>query len=479
VVTSLNWLWQGGAIALAAAAMLRVLPRSRTQARYGTLWAAYLLVVALPVMPFITAAWSPIPAAAGDIALQPALSAPMEQWTPMGLVIGLWMAWCAAATIRLLIAAAALIDAKRQAVDCRSEIENRLPHWLRVKTSGRQARLVLSTRVRAAAVLGCRMPVIAVAPALVDRLSNEDLDRVVLHEWAHIQRRDDVAQIVQRLVHVVAGWHPAAWWLERQLELEREVACDELAVALTGSPKGYATCLTTLAALRSSPVPGLPAPAVLSSSGLRRRVMRILALQTAMSTPRWRAAALSASAALASLALLFGHVQVVISATGSSVFAHPADSPVGEPIASNASSSDLQPARSTAARSRRSPAPTERINQTGDAATRTNGAGTPMAVEPPALASVPLPMHLEPQPNGAIEGALGTLTPPQIPDNTLIETHIATAPSAPAAADLKTRSPWGAAADAGVAIGRGSENAGRATAGFFSRVARRVAGSVR
>jgi hypothetical protein len=40
------------------------------------------------------------------------------------------------------------------------------------------------------------------------------------------------------------------------------------------------------------------------------------------------------------------------------------------------------------------------------------------------------------------------------------------------------RAPWVAAADAGTAIGQGSKTAGVATAGFFSRFARRVAGSL-
>jgi hypothetical protein len=57
----------------------------------------------------------------------------------------------------------------------------------------------------------------------------------------------------------------------------------------------------------------------------------------------------------------------------------------------------------------------------------------------------------------------------------------ATAPQVPpapsdAAAD-KPRAPWTAAADGGVAIGRKSRDAGVATAGFFTRFARRVAGS--
>jgi hypothetical protein len=41
----------------------------------------------------------------------------------------------------------------------------------------------------------------------------------------------------------------------------------------------------------------------------------------------------------------------------------------------------------------------------------------------------------------------------------------------------RSQSPWNAAAAGGAAIGKKSKDAGVATAGFFSRVARRVAGS--
>ena len=43
----LNWLWQGVVVALAAAALLRVIPQLRTQARYRTVWAACVVVLAL------------------------------------------------------------------------------------------------------------------------------------------------------------------------------------------------------------------------------------------------------------------------------------------------------------------------------------------------------------------------------------------------------------------------------------------------
>ena len=103
---------------------------------------------------------------------------------------------------------------------------------------------------------------IAVAPSLVRTLDPDDLDRVLIHEWAHVQRRDDVVNILQVAVRIVAGWHPALWWIDRRLHLEREIACDEVAVAITGSPKSYAECLLKLSTLRGTPRPMQTAPAV-------------------------------------------------------------------------------------------------------------------------------------------------------------------------------------------------------------------------
>src|SRR4029434_10138006 len=111
-------------------------------------------------------------------------------------------------------------------------------------------------------------PQIAIAPALVGQLNTLDLDRVLVHEWAHVQRRDDIGQLVPRLFWIVVGWHPAAWWFERQLEFEREAACDELAVSVTGSAKGYAGCLALLAALPHASAAPVPALAVASPSKL-------------------------------------------------------------------------------------------------------------------------------------------------------------------------------------------------------------------
>jgi len=114
------------------------------------------------------------------------------------------------------------------------EQELRMHRWTEMRTKGRPVQMVISDRVRSAAVLIGAPPTIALAPALLKHLDDDHLDCVAIHEWAHVQRRDDIGLLVQMLVQVVAGWHPAVWWLDRQLSIEREVACDEIAIGVTG-----------------------------------------------------------------------------------------------------------------------------------------------------------------------------------------------------------------------------------------------------
>src|SRR5262249_54897488 len=155
--------------------------------------------------------------------------------------LALWAAWCAIAVVRVVRAAFALRRARTACLELPEQRRSSLAAWSRNAARGRRARLVVSADVQSAAVLGCVRPVIAIAPVLVDRLEDDELDRVVIHEWAHVQRRDDLANLVQLGVWAIAGWHPAVWWLDRQLRLEREVACDDMVVALTGSAKAYAS----------------------------------------------------------------------------------------------------------------------------------------------------------------------------------------------------------------------------------------------
>jgi len=68
-----------------------------------------------------------------------------------------------------------------------------------------------------------------------------------MHEMEHLRRRDDWTNLLQKLSLVVFPLNPALIWIERQLCVERELACDDRVLKLTGARKAYAACLANLA----------------------------------------------------------------------------------------------------------------------------------------------------------------------------------------------------------------------------------------
>ena len=469
---ALNWLMQGVVVAIAAAAGLRAIPSSRTQARYAFVWVAFLLVAALPALPLVFAAAIDAPAVEpGSVTSAALVTMPVAWWSSSATAISLWSIWLALHAVQFVVGVVRVRNARRQSRECPSEVLTQLPHWSHVSAAGRPTRVVLSDRVRLAAVLGGGAPAIALAPRVIARLSVADLDRVVTHEWAHVQRRDDVAQTVQQLVRIIVGWHPAAWWLERQLELEREVACDELAVRVTGSAKAYASCLATLAALPPAPIRPLPALAV-SSSRLRRRLVRILAGPGAGVRP-WRAVATGCGVGLLAVALMVSNMTVVTSAvavTSASVStavhlvsdaAHVANPDLTRPAPAVAPRKDAR-ARGTG-ESRKTLSAVNAANEVSGGVNNTRAIGEPVME---SIAVLPLPWSDRP-----LDATIATPVAALVPEPAVNEVD-----DGPGAAE-KPATPWSLATGGGVAIGRASRTAGVRTAGLFSRFGKKIARS--
>jgi len=89
--------------------------------------------------------------------------------------------------------------------------------------------------------------VILIPDWVLQELSAEELKVVLLHEFAHLRRWDDWTNLAQKLVRTFFFFHPAVWWIESRLSLEREMACDEAVLAETENPQAYAECLVALA----------------------------------------------------------------------------------------------------------------------------------------------------------------------------------------------------------------------------------------
>lgn len=125
--------------------------------------------------------------------------------------------------------------------------------------------------------IGIWRPTILFPLGLEDQLSEDELDHVALHELGHLRRWDDWTRLAQRLAEAMLFLQPAVHLIGRRLNLEREIACDDRVVAVTGKPKPYASCLTRLAELSGgAPVSALAPGALLGRKHLSRRIEMLL-----------------------------------------------------------------------------------------------------------------------------------------------------------------------------------------------------------
>jgi beta-lactamase regulating signal transducer with metallopeptidase domain len=141
----------------------------------------------------------------------------------------------------------------------------------------RRARLLVSSEIAAPLSLGFLDAAVLIPRGFVDTLSDLEVEHIVLHELAHLQRRDDWTNLVQKLVEAAVPIQPAIYWISRRMGFEREMACDDWVIAAVGTTKRYAASLTKVAELSQCAYEGLLAAGVSSNrSQLFRRVHRIL-----------------------------------------------------------------------------------------------------------------------------------------------------------------------------------------------------------
>src|SRR6185436_5924095 len=111
----------------------------------------------------------------------------------------------------------------------------------------RRFAICTSEQVRVPAALGFLRPTIMLPVWAIRELSPEELQTVVLHEAAHLQRWDDWTNLLQKVIRAVLFFHPAVWWIDSRLSIEREISCDDMVLARSRSPREYAACLISLA----------------------------------------------------------------------------------------------------------------------------------------------------------------------------------------------------------------------------------------
>jgi TonB family protein len=147
----------------------------------------------------------------------------------------------------------------------------RVRAWLLIR---REITLIISPRITVPGVWRWRKPVVLWPEGMADRLSDEELEAVMMHELIHVLRGDNLLSRLQTLLCSLCWFHPLVWLIDRRLLAERELACDEQVIRLGGAPKLYARSLWKVMQFGLGwPVAGVSRAA---GSNLRRRIELML-----------------------------------------------------------------------------------------------------------------------------------------------------------------------------------------------------------
>jgi beta-lactamase regulating signal transducer with metallopeptidase domain len=309
--TLLHFVWQGAALALVLAALLFLLRHRPASLRYLVCCATLLLLTLCPLLTFLTLSPHPslpvvparttpatpdpqqrsggkhhemaIVAQGANIAdaspapghlIPPADRSLIDHLLPWG-VLG-WSFGVLLFCVRLAGSSLAVYRLTHSNTLPTSEaLESRLRVLAGQMGVARPIRLLESTRVVVPTVVGCIRAVILLPVSTVTGLPQPQIEALLAHELAHIRRYDHLVNLWQVMLETLLFYHPAVWWISRQLRMEREHCCDDLALLILDDRKVYARALASLAAQQHD---GRPVALASNGGELLPRIRRILGL---------------------------------------------------------------------------------------------------------------------------------------------------------------------------------------------------------
>jgi beta-lactamase regulating signal transducer with metallopeptidase domain len=229
---------EGLLIALLTHLAIRLMPRTNSGTRFAIWLAALFLIVALPLMGMSGGASGWTPSLAAQLTL------------PMSWAVYAFIAWGLFASLGLARVAIGLwrvCQLRRNATEVDiSALDPRCQKTLADFKSIRQVKVCVSHELRVPAAAGFFRPSVLIPNWALEDLSPGELNAVLMHELGHLRRWDDWTNLLERILGALLFFHPAVWWINSRLSLEREMACDDLVLAEMADARAYAECLVSV-----------------------------------------------------------------------------------------------------------------------------------------------------------------------------------------------------------------------------------------
>ena len=235
----LDSLAEGTLIGVFAAGLLRMARRQTAGTRFAIWFSALVAIAALPFIPTGISHAGAASAGRAAITLPDSWAiyffagwAMISSWFLLGIVRSIWH-------LHTVKKGCRVVDAP--------DVNLLIAETLRESGVTREVAVCMSSNVRVPTAIGLTRPAVVLPKWVAQELAPGELRQVLLHELAHLQRWDDWTNLAQQLVKAIFFFHPAVWWIERNMALEREIACDDAVLSKIESPRSYAECLAHLA----------------------------------------------------------------------------------------------------------------------------------------------------------------------------------------------------------------------------------------
>lgn len=261
--TFLHSLWQGLLAAILAAIIISATKKASARLRYNLLGSALLLFLATTLFTFqqqlvIQRELLNADSFAGAALASTLYPVVYNDSYNAGTVIKTWfndnagmvvLAWAVFFLVNCLRLVTGLATVSRlrhyKTKPVTAEWETKLRDLLHKMNMRQVVTLLQSGLVSVPVALGVLKPVILVPIGLLSNIPPEQAEAILLHELAHIRRKDYLVNLIQRFVDAIFFFNPAIVWISSLLRQEREACCDDMVVASTGQKRNYVNALVS------------------------------------------------------------------------------------------------------------------------------------------------------------------------------------------------------------------------------------------
>ena len=262
--TLLHSLWQGLLMAVIAGIILFVTKKSTAALRYNLLTGLFLLFVITVGATFFRE-WNTTGNAASPVFIKAETVNSSTSTTATGgivtgagyietllnyldehapLIVSIWMLFVLVHFIKLLSGLHYIHRIRHKHVfEATDEWKLRLENLKDALGIHQKILLLQSGIVKVPAVVGITKPLILVPLSLLSNLPASYVESILLHELAHIRRKDFGVNLLQSAMEMIFFFNPALLWISSCMREEREACCDDIVLAQGGDKKSYLEAL--------------------------------------------------------------------------------------------------------------------------------------------------------------------------------------------------------------------------------------------